>query len=83
MLYEIAVFTNFAKFTGKRQCWDLFVKETSLPVFSCEFCKISKKAFFTKHFRAATSLSKHALLLNSCFLKNSIFTIKIMSFLTL
>ena len=49
---------NFAKFTGKHLCQSLFFnkvaglwlaaikKETLAQVFSCEFCKIFKNAFF-------------------------------------
>ena len=33
----------------------LFKKETLAQVFSCEFCKISKSAFFTEHFLTTTS----------------------------
>ena len=49
------VLRNFAKFTGKQLCQSLFLnkayrpqacnfikKETLAPVFSCEFCEISK-----------------------------------------
>ena len=52
------VVRNFVKFTGKHLCRGLFLiklqawglqlykKETPAQVFSCKFCKISKKYFF-------------------------------------
>ena len=55
------VLRNFAKFTGKHLRQSLFSnkvagaacnfikKETLAQMFSCEFCGISKKAFFTEH----------------------------------
>ena len=47
---EKGVLRNFAKFTGKQLCQPLFFikKETLVLVFDCEFCKISKKTFFTE-----------------------------------
>ena len=51
------VLRNFAKFTGKHLCQSVFFnkvavaacnfikKETQAPVFSCEFCEISKNTF--------------------------------------
>ena len=30
-------------------------------VFSCEFCEISKKIFFTEHLRVTTSLTEHSI----------------------
>ena len=48
MFFKIGVLKNFTKFTGKQAC--NFIKEETLPqVFSCEFCKISKSTYFTKH----------------------------------
>ena len=43
---------NFAKFIGKHLCrpGTLFKKRLA-PVFSCEFCEISKNTFFTEHLR--------------------------------
>ena len=39
--FKIGVLKDFANFTGKRQCWSLFlIKETSAQVFSCEICEI-------------------------------------------
>ena len=56
------VYRNFTKFTGKHLCQSLFfnkelqtsainfVKKETLPqMFSCEFCEISNKSFFTEH----------------------------------
>ena len=44
------------EFTGKHLCQTLFFKacnvikkQTLVQVFSCEFCQISKNAFFTEH----------------------------------
>ena len=57
---------NFAKFTGKHLCKNLFYNkvaglrpeacnfikiETLAQVFPCEFCEISLNTFFTKHLR--------------------------------
>ena len=57
------VLRNFAKFTGKNLCQNLFFnkncnftkKETLPRVFSCEFYKISKNTFFTEHLRTTAS----------------------------
>ena len=38
------VLGNFTKFTGKHLCQSLFFNK--VQVFSCEFCEISKNAFF-------------------------------------
>ena len=46
------VLRNFVKFTEKHMCQEacnLIKKETLAQIFSCEFCKISKKTFFTEH----------------------------------
>ena len=52
--YEIGVLKSFATFTGKHQCWNLFLKTSQAlgpttllkkaptQVFSCEYCKILK-----------------------------------------
>ena len=41
---------NFAKFTGKRLCQNLFFKKETLEqMFSYEFCEISKKTFFIEY----------------------------------
>ena len=65
VFYEKVVLVNFAKFTGKHLCQNLFFnkvavlrpaglleKETLAQVFSCEFCEINKNNFFTEHFHA-------------------------------
>ena len=57
MLFKIDVLKNFAIFTGKHQCWSLFLikflinyqlycKETPTQVFFCEICQIIKNTFF-------------------------------------
>ena len=59
---KIGVLKNFAKFPGKYLCQNFLFKlqatgqkkkekETLAQVFSCEFCEISKKTFFTEHLR--------------------------------
>ena len=60
VLCEKGVLRNFAKFTGKHLCQNLFFnkvaggacnfikKETLTQVFSCEFCDISKNTFFNR-----------------------------------
>ena len=63
------VFRNFAKFTGKHLCQNLFFnkvagggacnfikQETLAQVFSYEFCEISKNTFFTEHAWVTASL---------------------------
>ena len=67
VFYKKGVLRNFAKFTGKHLCQSLcfnrpqacnFIKkETLAEVFSCEFCEISKKTFFTEHLWVAASNS--------------------------
>ena len=54
MFYKKGALENFAKFTGKHLCrpqaCNFINKETLLAqVFSCEFCEIFKKTFFTEH----------------------------------
>ena len=55
--FKNGVLRNFAKFTGNHlyqslffnkaaESLFLFKKETLAQVFSCEFCEISKNAFF-------------------------------------
>ena len=34
----------------------LYEKEALAPMFSCEFCEISKNTFFTEHLRATASV---------------------------
>ena len=40
---------------GKLRSVTLLKKETLAQVFSCAFCEIAKKTFFTEHFRTTTS----------------------------
>ena len=49
------VLRKFAKFTGK-QARNFIKKQTLVQAFSCEFCEISKNAFFIEHVRATVSL---------------------------
>ena len=61
------VLRNFTKFAGKHLCQSLFFnkvdserkKETLAQVFSCEFCEISKKTFFTEHLWTTASMLLH------------------------
>ena len=47
---------NFAKFTGEHLYQSLFFKkETLAQAFSCEFCEISKNAFFTEQLLTTAS----------------------------
>ena len=57
VFYRITVLENFPIFTWKHLWWSLFFKlarsaillrRTLLHVFSCEFCKIFRKGFFTE-----------------------------------
>ena len=54
------VLRNSEKFIGKYLCQSLFfnkvVKKGTLALFSCEFCEISKNAFFTDHLWATASV---------------------------
>ena len=68
VLYKKGVSRNFIKFTGKHLCQILFfnkvagfrlvtlLENTLAHVVSCEFCEISKKIFFTKHFLTTASV---------------------------
>ena len=60
------IFKNFANFTGKYQCWGLFLiklqerlqfywKETPILVFSYEICEISKNIYFEEHLQTTAS----------------------------
>ena len=55
------VLGNFAKFTGKHMCQNLYfnkvagLRQALAQVFSCEFCEISKNTFLTEHVWATTS----------------------------
>ena len=49
MFYEIGVFENFGKFTGKQLCWNHILKtfkETPSQVLSSYFCEIFKNTYF-------------------------------------
>ena len=47
---------NFAKFTGKHLCQNLFYKKEALAqAFSCEFWEISKNAIFTEQLLTTAS----------------------------
>ena len=63
------VFKSFTKFIEKHLCQSLFLKkvaglrpttqfkkETLTQVFSCEFCEILKKNFFTEQFWSTASV---------------------------
>ena len=54
------VLRNSEKFTGKYLCqsfvFNKVVKKETLALFSCEFCEISKNAFFTDHLWATASV---------------------------
>ena len=53
------ILSNFIKFIGKHLCESLcnFIKKgTVAQVFSCEFCEISKNAFFTEHLWTTVSV---------------------------
>ena len=52
---EKVVIKNFAIFTGKHLCWSLFLKETPIKVFSCEYCEIFKNTYFEKNLRTTAS----------------------------
>ena len=41
----------------------LFKKETLAQLFSCEFCKSSKKTFFTEQLRATASVWRFTILI--------------------
>ena len=58
-----SVLKNFAKFTGNlffnkvtSQACNFIKKDTSTQVFSCEFCEIFKKTFFTEHLQSTASI---------------------------
>ena len=49
MFFKIGVSKNFANFTGKQLCWNLFL--IKLQVFSCEISENFKNNFFREHVR--------------------------------
>ena len=53
-------YRNITKFTGEHLCQSFFFNKVTgrgplEQVFSCEFCEISKKTFFTEHLWATAS----------------------------
>ena len=59
VFYEIRFLENFAKFTGKDQCWSLFfnkVAQGSGLQLSSEFSDIFKYSVFIEIFRGCFSL---------------------------
>ena len=54
MFFKIAIFKNFAIFTGKvlRRC----LRETPTQVFSCEYCEIFNNSFFYRTPPVAVSI---------------------------
>ena len=52
------ILRNFAKFTGKHLCQNLFFikKESLAQEFSCEFCEISKNTYFYRTSLVAASV---------------------------
>ena len=70
MFFKIGVLKNFAIFTGKHLCCNLFFnkvaglryatllkKETLSQVFSCEYCNIFKNTYFEEHPRTDASVA--------------------------
>ena len=67
VFHDIGVLKIFAKLTGKHLCQSLFfnkiaglrpatlLKKRFWHMFSCEFCQIFKKTFFTDYFRTTAS----------------------------
>ena len=50
MFFKIHVLKNFAKFTGKHQCWSLFIKNRlQHRCFSVKFTNFLRTPFFTEH----------------------------------
>ena len=57
---KIGVLKNFVKFTGKHLCQSLYFNKVAgdlAQVFSCKFCEIFKKNFFTEHRWPTASVS--------------------------
>ena len=65
VFYKKGVLKNIAKFTGKHLCQSLFLirlqafmkKEALAQVFSCGFCKISKRTPFSQNISVRLLLS--------------------------
>ena len=54
VFFKKGVLRNFAKFTGKHLCQRLFINKVAGLACNCEFCEfceISKNAFFTEQLR--------------------------------
>ena len=49
------VLKNVSTFIGKHLCQSLFIKETLAQALFCEFCEISKNAFFTEQLLTTAS----------------------------
>ena len=60
MFCEKGVLRNFTKITGKHLCQSLFFNKIAglRPVFSCEFCEISKNTLFHRTPLVAASRPK-------------------------
>ena len=83
---KIGVLKNFAKFTGKHLCQNLFFnkaaglraptlkkKKALAQVFSCEFCEIYKNIYFYRtHLVAASRLIPDSLLFFKTKIKNNL-----------
>ena len=54
-LWFSGVFREYKMGTGLEAC-SFIKKETLAQIFSCKFCKIFKKTFFTEHLRTTTSV---------------------------
>ena len=64
-IFKIGVFKNFAKFTGKQLCLNLFLiklhillEEISTQVFSCKICNIDKEHLVPRGTSVATPLKR-------------------------
>ena len=83
-----SVLGNFAKFTGKNLCQSLFFnkvatlfkKQTLAQLFSCEFCKSSKKTFFTEQLRATASVWRFTILIEDLEYHSHLFFSHVSSF---
>ena len=56
MFFKIDVLKNFANFTGKHQCWSLFLvnfikKRLQHKCFPVKYANFLRTTFFTKHIR--------------------------------
>ena len=66
VFYERAVPKNFSIFTGKHQCWSLFLirflKRDPSHVLFPEICKMFKNTYFEEHLCTAASVNCHMIL---------------------